>query len=143
MKKNKLLILLVIFSSLLFTGCSSTLTNRAVSLTSTMIRTVGIGENSMPIDKGSFTLEYFNDEAISVDLINETFVHYYGENAPENEHYISGKKTNDALRCYGFNVRYGIDNSTELKLGFLTGKIENGYSGTSNNSLSSNNQIHH
>ena len=133
MKNSRFLILLVIFSSLLFSACS-TLSQRTVSETSSMIRTVGIGENSMPIDEGSYTLEFFNDEAIAVDMINETFIIYYGENSPENEHYISGKKTNQTLRTYGFNLRYGIDKYTELKLGYLTGEIKNGYSSPSPNS---------
>ncbi len=138
MRKLTFILFITILSSSLFTGCS-TVSKRNISVTSSMLRTVGLGENSMPIDEASYAIEFFNDEAISINKINETFIIYYGEDAPDNEHYISGKIVKESLRSYGFNLRYGFDNSTEAKLGFLTGSIENGYSGTSSNSNSSNN----
>lgn len=126
MKEGKIIFLLTILAIILFTGCSSNTTQRTLR-SSSMLRTVGVGENSMPIDGGSFTLELFNDEATSIDMITETHIVHTGENAPEDELTITGERVNDYCRYYGLNARYGIDNYTEGKIGVFIGSIKNGY----------------
>ena len=123
MKKHKYLFLFTTISVLFFTGCSMNYTE--IKSSSSMIRTVGIGENAMPIEKGSFTLEFFNEEATTVDVITETYS-YSGDNFEEGEHNIYGGVSSDALRYYGFDTRIGFDNYTEFKIGIFTGSIDGG-----------------
>lgn len=130
MKKLLKISLLIGFSVLLFTGCSSNTNVVTNTRTSTMLRTVGVGENSMPIESGSYAFEFFTDEATSLNMISETFITYTGENAPEDEHYASGVNVKEYCRYYGFNARYGISNYTEGKIGFYTGSFKSGYSGS-------------
>lgn len=133
MKKNSVLIIFTIFAMLLITACSSSLvSSNTTSETSSMIRTVGIGESAMPIEAGSYAIEFFNDKAISVDRINEETVIYTGtsdpeQELPEDEYSLTGRSSDKTFRYFGLNGRYGIDNYTELKMGFFSGSIKNGY----------------
>jgi hypothetical protein len=124
MKKLKIYYLLTSLSIILFTGCSLNYTE--VKSSSSLVRTVGIGENAMPIEKGSFALEFFNEEATTVDVITETYTHT-GDIFEEDEQNIYGGVASDALRYYGFNARIGFDNYTEAKIGVFAGSIEGGH----------------
>lgn len=125
MKRLLLLSLLVIISLVMFTGCSLFTEDRVSS--STMLRTVGIGESAMPIEAGSFAIEFFNDEATTVDAITETSL-YSGNIFEPNDYYVSGGVVSKDCRYYGVNSRFGVANHTEGKIGFFGGSIENGYS---------------
>lgn len=132
MKKLNLLFFLIAIISILFVGCSSNTTTTTKSRTSTMLRTVGVGENSMPIESGSYAIEFFNEQATSLDMINEIVVTHSGGNSPEDEYTVSGAIVSEYCRYYGLNARYGIDNYTETNLGFYTGNFKSGYSNSTN-----------
>ena len=124
MRKLNIYYLLVILSYGLITACSVNSTE--VKTSSSMIRTVGIGENAMPIEKGSFTLEFFNERATTVDIITETYS-YTEDELEITEHDTYGANVSDNLRYFGFNTRIGFDNYTEAKLGVFAGSIEDGH----------------
>ena len=124
MKKLNIYYLLVILSYGLITGCS--INSTEVKTSSSLIRTVGIGENAMPIEKGSFTLEFFNERATTVDIITETYS-YTEDEFGATEHDTYGATVSDDLRYFGFNTRIGFDNYTEAKLGVFAGSIEAGH----------------
>lgn len=109
-------------------GCIS---NNRITKTSTMMRTVGIGENAMPIDSGSFSAEFFNSRAESIDMVNEINNINDDFNIQVTEKELVGQYASEPLRYYGFNLRYGIDNSTEIKIGGFTGEIDELKEGTS------------
>lgn len=137
MKKSCILIMFTIFSLFLITACTgNTVTKRTSLKASSMIRSIGIGENAMPIEAESFAIEFFNDEGISVDRIDEKVVSYTGtpvpgEELPEDEYSLTGRTSDKDFRSFGFNGRYGFDDYTELKVGFFTGSVKNGYSRSS------------
>lgn len=110
MKKSSVLLFLTIFSSLLFTGFSL----NAMPSNST-IRTLGVGESALPIEARSFAVEFSIDNAVTVDAITPTKLF---------SKTMSGAKVSADFRYQGYNIRYGIDNRTELKVGFLLGKID-------------------
>jgi hypothetical protein len=91
-----------------------------------MIRTLGLNETAMPIEKGSYAIEYFNNEATSIDVITETYTSNDDWFSSGNIHLSGGKLSRD-LRYYGINGRFSIDNYTELKFGMFKGKIEDGH----------------
>lgn len=141
MRKLNMLLLFTVLNLFLVTAYASNLSNtsklssnitkRVKSQSSSMIRTMGVGENAMPIEEGSFTVEFFADQAISVDKINETTVIYTGEpeadeELPEDEYSLTACDTNKDLGNFGFNARYGLNNYTEFKIGIFGGSVKNG-----------------
>ncbi len=120
MKRDKFLILITFFSIVLFTGCS---VEKMAS--SSVLRTVGLGESVMPVGQGAVAVEFFNDQANTVDVITEISSHDWDN--LENDLIIIGSTVNDDCRYFGFNTRLGFDNSTEVKVGYFRGSIENGY----------------
>ena len=133
MKKTSILIIFTIFSMFLVTACSeNSVSSRTTSETSSMTRTVGIVESAMPTEANSYAIEFFCDEAVSVDRINEETVTYTGtsdpdQELPEDEYSLTGRSSDKAFSYFGLNRRYGIDDYTELKIGFFSGSIKNGY----------------
>src|SRR5690554_3043061 len=119
MKRVNLLLVLTVFTVVLFSGCT---VDRVSS--SAMIRTVGIGENAVPIEKGSYAIELFNDKSTTLDVIFAT--NPFDWQDLESIYNMSGGKVSHHCRHYGFNLRFGFSNHTELKLGFLTGSITSG-----------------
>ncbi len=128
MKKSLFHTLLIILMITVLTGCDYVgIPKIEKLLSSTILRTVGLGENSMPIDKANLVIELFNDQAISIDKIKERYINYYGEDDPEDVHEISGKKLDINHRYFGVNARYGINNLTEIKIGAFFAFAKNGY----------------
>lgn len=119
MKKFKLVCLLSGLGLMLFTGCSSTkLAN------SSMIRTVGIGESSMPSEKGSFSAEFFTNNATTVDIIST--VNAIDLDEPVTDLEMWGGKVRQDFKYLGFNLRFGLNDYTELKFGLFSGEINTG-----------------
>jgi len=119
MKKLHMILLSCLIILTLITGCTS---HKVAS--SSMLRTVGVNETALPIGKGTIAFEFINNRAATVDVITELTY----QDWPEEENLlIHGSKVKDYCRYNGFNARVGIDNSTEIKVGFLTGSIDNGY----------------
>lgn len=119
MKTLNVLFLLAIFSVVLFAGCATTRVS-----SSAMIRTMGIGESAVPIEKNSFAIELFNDKSTTIDVISAT--NPFDWQDLESNHAMSGGKVSHHCRHYGFNLRFGLKKHTEIKLGFLKGSITNG-----------------
>lgn len=90
---------------------------------SSMIRTIGLGETALPLEKNNHSLEFFNSPAISVDRVKYTEIDYADNENQEDEYILSNDETNSKLRYYGFNYRVGFDNFTELKLGLYRGRV--------------------
>lgn len=124
MKKNVGRLLLITICVALFAGCSLNLDEKVSN--SSMIRTLGLNETAMPIEKGSYAIEYFNNEATSIDVITETYTSNDDWFSSGDIHLSGGKLSRD-LRYYGINGRFSIDNYTELKFGMFKGKIEDGH----------------
>lgn len=112
--------ILTITAIMLLTGCTF---SRVASGSSVMVRTVGVGENSMPIDGKSFAFEFFSDPATSVDAIKKIYHLDVEDGVEEIEHLLSGRILSKNGRNYGFNLRYGIDNYTEVKVGIFGGSV--------------------
>lgn len=120
MKKLKLLFSLTVFSLVLFTGCSS---DKMVA--SSMLRTVGVGENALPIEGGSFALESFYGNATNVDVINK-ITYQYWVNYDTDDLLLSTQLKNKS-KIIGFNGRIGFDDYTEVKIGTFVGATEYSY----------------
>lgn len=119
MKKLQFLFLLSILAITLISGCAA----EKIS-SSSMIRTIGVGESAMPIEGGSFATEFFQNEATTIDVISATNPYDWSE--PENNLPMSGGKLSKRTDYSGFNFRFGFDNYTELKIGFFSGDVETG-----------------
>ncbi len=123
--KNCIIVLVLASSLFLLTACTST-------SSSYMFRSLGLGENVLPIEKRDFAAEYFNSPVKATDFIIQ-------ESANNNEEITyynnSGKAANNG-RAQGINFRFGMGNKSELKIGLITGKI---YKGNWQIDLTSNN----
>lgn len=128
MKKNILNTVFIILIITVLTGCEYiAISKKEQSFSSSMIRTVGLGENAMPIEDNSLAIELFNDQAVSIDEINEKYIIYFGGNDNEDEYYLNGKRTDGSHRYFGLNLKYGIDDFTEIKVGTSVISMKNGY----------------
>lgn len=112
MKKLNALLLVMIFAVMFLTGCGSNKINKT-----SMLRTTGVCESALPIEQGSFAIETFLGTAASVDIYSS--VSSKELSALRREQFPSRSKSKGSAKVFGFNGRYGINNSTEVKIGFL------------------------
>lgn len=119
MKKLTVLFLLTILGVVFFTGCSVDKT-----ASSTMVRTLGIGETAMPMEAKSFGIEFVNERITAVDVISQ----HTRPGFIFSETTVSGTSSlKEHGRVSGFTLRVGLDDYTEIMGGVLDGSITDGY----------------
>lgn len=120
MKKLNIVLIFTIFSLILITGCSSGKMHSSV-----MSRTVGIGESALPIERGSFSIETFAENATNVDVISRIDLQYWADIGTDE--LLIDTNLNTESKFVGINGRYGFDNYTEVQIGLFIGETENSY----------------
>lgn len=127
MKKFNLLFLFLIFTTLFFTGCSNHTNYFSTPQMefNTLLRTVGVGESAIPIEKGSFAIEPYIGNATLVDVVSSIDSRAWADF--EREEITLSPDIKESSEVLGFNVKYGFNNSTEVKIGFLSGRITHNY----------------
>ncbi|MBI9031253.1 hypothetical protein JEZ13_04535 [bacterium] len=108
--KNILKTLILVIISLLF------LTACPYLSTSTMVRTVGLGEEAPPLGHKTIALEATIDELKATDYIAK-----YMPDGDEGLTYYSTGKYNEKGPSNSCNLRFGIGNYTEFMLGCFAG----------------------
>lgn len=109
----KYFIFMVIVISI-FSGCSI-----VDQSTSSVSRTLGLGEEALPMEKGYLGLEVSVKEICMLDKIYVTEYDVYDQE--ENEIEVTGEDANETNLYSDYTVRFGVTDLDEISIGFLRG----------------------
>lgn len=115
MRKLFMYFFLMGFGILMFSGCSI-----VDESSSSVSRTIGLGEEALPIGRGSFGIEVSFKKIRMLDKIYVTEYESYDED-DENEISVTGSNTSDSYLYNDYTLRLGLTDLDELSLGLLAG----------------------
>jgi len=117
--KNILRTLILAITSLLFlTGCP-------YLATSTMVRTVGLGEEAPPLGYKAIAIEVTSDNVKATDYIAK----YFPDGEEGITYYSRGESYEIGFSLSG-NLRFGISNYTEIMIGLFNGYVSPEFTNT-------------
>lgn len=97
-----------------------------------MVRTVGLGEEAQPLNARTFALES------SINTIKATdYISGYESETDETIKYFRIEKSNEIGPSVSANFRLGLGYYTEIKLGVITGSVEQKFDNSEFQSFSS------
>jgi hypothetical protein len=114
MKKLCMYLVLIGLGIIIFSGCSI-----VDQSSSSVSRTIGLGEEALPIERGSFGIEVAFKKIRTLDKIYVTEYEVWDED--ETEISVSGSNTTNSYIYNDFTLRLGLTDLDELSLGLLAG----------------------
>lgn len=122
----------ILRSFFLIISCLLCLTACPYIATSSMVRTVGLGEEAQPLNARTFALES------SINTIKATdYISGYESETDETIKYFRIEKSNEIGPSVSANFRLGLGYYTEIKLGVITGSVEQKFDNSEFQSFSS------
>lgn len=115
----------ILRTMILAVACLLFLTGCPYIATSQMIRTVGLGEEATPLNTRTLALESSINTLKASDYITK-----FKPDGDDAIYYFKSGKSNEENVYGSFNIRLGMGNHTEVKLGVLSGGISQRYVNT-------------